>query len=113
MMEPIFLMDMFPQYDPPEHLLLRVCGLTIVTADINAPERSVSMQLSCDEYIPFRDLNEMARDICEIYGLRHLSMHMHYPAAQLHAMPDEDLMALFVRETSMNRGSLAVGVGWL
>jgi len=98
---------MFPDYVPPEHFGNVLSQAAIVAADIDPVSRQVEVCLHSPQYIPQRLLDEAAKEISSIYGLRTLSVIATYPADQLQCMDPEDLMALFVAHNSMCRGSLA------
>ena len=110
MSEQILFFNMFPDYHPPE-TMQTLAQATIVAADIDPQTRRVSVAIHSQAYIPLRILGEAARDIRELYGLNDLSLNPTYPEDQLHNMDPQDLMQLFVAETSMARGSLA-GAVW-
>ena len=102
---------MFPDYAPPEELLQALSQAAIVAADIDPERGRVDVAIHADTYIPQRHLDKVAQDLCQIYGLRSLTVTATYPADQLSRIEPEELMALFVRENSMHRGALA-GAQW-
>ena len=104
-------LNMFSMYEPPETLKSVLSQAAVVAADINAAARRVEVCLHASDYIPEALLAEAANRIRETYGLKELILTPTYPADQLHSMPPEDLMGLFVAKNSMNRGSLA-GARW-
>ena len=109
--EKIHLLNMFPDYEPPEPLKSFLSQVAIVAADIDPQSRSVEVCIESSQYISRRDLHQAETDIAALYGLRTLSLVGTYPADQMSCMDTEDLMALFVEENSMCRGSLA-GAKW-
>ena len=111
MNEIVYLVNMFPDYEPPEPLKTAVSQAAIVAADIDPDRRSVSVAVHSEIYIPQRLLNQFSKDICQIYGLRNLELTATHPADQLSAVEPEELMQLFVGRNSMTRGSLA-GATW-
>ncbi len=111
MEQKIYLTNMFPDYEPPEELIPALSQAAIVAADIHMEERSVHVLLHCDSYIPKRQLNLLAGEISQMYGLRRLMIDAAHPADQLHKIEKEELMNLFVSRNSMTRGSLA-GAKW-
>ena len=110
-MEEIYLLHMFPDYEPPEELRSALSQAAIVAADIFAEERSVQVALHSNRYIPQRLLDEAGRAISTLYGLRRLELMATHPADQLPCIEPEELMHLFVSRNSMTRGSLA-GARW-
>ena len=110
-MENVYLINMFPDYVPPEDLAMALSQAAIVAADIDPETRSVSVALHCENYIPQRLLNQAARDIASLYGLRQLDLTATHPETELHKIEPEELMMLFVSRNSMTRGSLA-GACW-
>ena len=109
--ETVYLLNMFPDYQPPEPLLGMLSQAAITAADIDPETRSVTVSFSTNTYIPQRLLGKATREIAAAYGLRRLTMEPVYPADQLQCMEPDDLMQLFVSENSMTRGSLA-GAKW-
>ena len=107
----VFFLDMFSDYQPPEHLVNVLSQAAVTAADIDAQERRVDVCLFSEKYIPQRFLEQASKEICGIYGLRILKLVAVHPAHQLSKMEPEELMQLFVRENSMNRASLA-GARW-
>ena len=111
MSEPVFFKNMFPGYMPPEPLEGVLPQAVIRVADIDPENRTVSVVLYADTYMPQRYLNQTADQIAASYGLKALELHAVHPADQLKKIEPEELMALFVAQDSMSRGSLA-GADW-
>ena len=104
-------LKMFSQYQPPESLLSELSQAAIVAADIDPSSGSVSVEIFSERYISQKDLEQVASEICGIYGLEKLQIDAKHPCHELHKVSIDDLMTLFVRENSMTRGSLA-GAQW-
>ena len=83
----------------------------IVAADIDPENRTVSVALHSESYIPQRLLDHAAREIGGLYGLRRLELTATHPETELQKVEDWELMQLFVSRNSMTRGSLA-GAKW-
>ncbi len=111
MAEQVTLLHMFSDYEPPEALKSALHQAAIVAADIDPETRKISVQVHSDKYIPQRLLDQAAQEMAAAYGLRSLSVTAHHPADQLSSVEPEELLALFVAENSMTRGSLA-GAQW-
>ena len=111
MKEKTYFLNMFSDYEPPETLINALSQAAIVAADIDPASRSVSAVLENDFYIPQRFLDQAAKDICELYGLRSMDLTAVHPASELSKVEPEELMNLFVGLNSMTRGSLA-GARW-
>ena len=107
----VLLLNMFPDYEPPEALKSAVSQAVIVAADIDPATRTVEVAIYSPDYIPYRYLNQFIRDVEGMYGLKQLRIQPTYPAARCSDMEPDDLMALFVAENSMTRGALA-GALW-
>ena len=112
MTDPVYFLHMFPDYEPPEELKSALSQAAIVAADIDAADRSVSVAVHSEGYIPGRLLDKAAKDITSLYGLRKLEITATHPASELHKIEPEELMQLFVNLNSMARGSLA-GAKWV
>ena len=107
MKEQVFFLNMFPDYVPPEGMQEALSQAAIVAADIDPAARRVEVAVFAEGYIPQRCLDTVAREIQSAYGLKTLSITATHPAAELTKVEPAELMALFVRENSMNRGALA------
>ena len=83
----------------------------IAAADISAEERSVHVVLHSESYIPQRLLDQTAKEISGLYGLRRMNLTATHPASELRKIEPEELRDLFVMYDSMARGSLA-GAKW-
>ena len=111
MSEQVFLLNMFPDYEPPEVLKSTLSQAAIVAADIDPSRGAVSIAAHAPQYIPKRLIDQTAKEIGHLYGLRFLTITVTHPEDQLHLIENEELLSLFVELNSMNRGSLA-GAGW-
>ena len=111
MNQKVYLTNMFPDYEPPEELKTALSQAAIVAADIDPEERSVSVVVYAQSYIPQRLLDQAGREISTMYGLRRMSLTASHPEGELHKIEPEELMSLFVSRNSMTRGSLA-GAKW-
>ena len=111
MSEQIRFLNMFPVYQPPEPILGIISQAVISGADIDPESRRVTVSIFCDTYIPQRILQQVSKEICSLYGLQELNIDAYHPAHQLSGIEPEELMAMFVAENSMTRGSLA-GAQW-
>ena len=111
MEEQVFLLNMFAEYEPAEEVREALSQAAIVAADIDPEQRAVSVAIHNGCYIPMAILDQAQKDIREIYQLKRVQIHATYPATELQKMPGEDLMALFVAQNAMTRGSLA-GAQW-
>ena len=111
MTEQVYFLNMFPDYAPPEELQEALSQAAVVAADVDPDTRTVSVAVHSADYIPTAFLQQAERDIAELYGLSHVEIVATHPAEQLHNIRNEDLIALFVAEDSMNMGSLA-GAVW-
>ena len=83
----------------------------IAAADISAEERSVHVVLHSESYISQRLLDQTAKEISGLYGLRRMNLTATHPASELQKIEPEELRDLFVMHDSMARGSLA-GAKW-
>ena len=111
MTEQIKFLNMFSDYKPPEDLQLALSQAAVVAADVDPVTRTVSVAVHSPNYIPDPVLQQLQRDIAELYGLSRMEIAATHPADQLQKIQFDELMELFVAEDSMNRGSLA-GAQW-
>ena len=111
MSKQISFLNMFSQYQPPEPLLSVLSQAAITAADIDPAARRIDAELYCDTYIPRRQMEKICDDICDVYSLRRLNLTATHPASELTKIEPEELMAMFVEQNSMARGSLA-GAKW-
>ena len=112
MPEQIYLLNMFPDYEPPEALQNALAQAAIVAADIDPERGSVRIAAHAEHYIPRRLIAQAESDIAGLYGLRQFALTVTHPENQLCLVEDEELRDLFVQINSMNRGSLA-GAKWI
>ncbi len=110
-MEKVYLFQMFPDYEPPEALHAALCQAAIAAADISAEDRLVHVVVHSEAYIPQRLMDQAAKEIAALYGLRRMTLTATHPGSELHKIEPEELMNLFVQRDSMARGSLA-GAKW-
>ena len=111
MEQKINLLNMFPDYEPPEQLLEVLSQAALVAADIDMENRRVHALIHSETYIPQRQLNQVSRDIGALYELRTLTIDSTHPKSELAKIEKEELMNLFVSRNSMTRGTLA-GAQW-
>ncbi len=111
MNERVSFLHMFPDYQPPESLHGMLSQAAVSAADIDPEERSVTIHISCDRYIPRRLLDEACGDICALYNLRNVKIIPTFPGTQLTEIEPVELMAMFVEQQPITRGALA-GATW-
>ena len=111
MKEQTYFLDMFSDYEPPEPLKSAISQAAIVAADIDPVGRGVQVAVFSQNYIPRRLLEMAEKDIAELYGLRYLQIRSTHPAEEVNKLEREELLAKFVQQNSMTRGSLA-GAQW-
>ncbi|MBQ7801662.1 MAG: PolC-type DNA polymerase III [Oscillospiraceae bacterium] len=103
---------MFPDYEPPEALEGALSQAAIVAADIDPAARKIHVAIQAEHYIPKRLLDQVAKEICQMYGLLGFELTAVHPATELHKIEPEELRDLFVVQNSMARGTLA-GAKWV
>ena len=107
MSEQVYLLNMFPDYEPPEVLKNALSQAAIVAADIDPQLGSVHIAAHALNYIPKRLLDQASQEICRLYGLKKMILTVTHPENQLSCIEEDELRDLFVELNSMNRGSLA------
>ncbi len=110
-MKQMKFLDMFSDYTPAEPDARVLDGITIRSGQIDYAQGAIFVELDADEYVSAQFLQEIAREVEFVYGLRRLETEIHYPPSQLEKIQPQELMALFVAENSMCMGSLA-GAKW-
>ena len=111
MSEIVLFLNMFTEYQPPEAMKDLLSQAAVAAADIDPAARKVSVAIHTPKYIPQRLLDQVAQSICDSYSLVAMELIATFPADQMSSIEPEELMAMFVRENSMCRGSLA-GAQW-
>ena len=111
MKETVYLLNMFPDYEPPEEIRKALSQAALVAVDIRPENRSVEVAAHTERYVPRRLTRQAERDILSLYGLRALEITLTHPAEELPKMEPEELRDLFVDLDPMTRGSLA-GAKW-
>ena len=66
----VYLLNMFPDYVPPEELQRALSQAAIVAADIDPETRGVFVAVHSDTYIPQRFFDTAGSDISKLYGLK-------------------------------------------
>ena len=107
MKEQVFFLNMFPDYEPPEELYEALSQAAVVAADIDPAAGRVEVALFSQSYIPQSQLDSVAGDLRNAYGLKKLTITAAHPASELSKVEPKELLTLFMRENSMNRGVLA------
>ena len=111
MSETVYLLNMFPDYEPPEEIRKALSQAALVAVDIRAENRSVEVAAHTDTYVPRRLTQQAEKDILSLYGLRNLEITLTHPATELSKIEPEELRDLFVDLDPMTRASLA-GAKW-
>ena len=110
-MDAIPILNMFPDYVPPEEIGSALSRAAIVAVDLDPQNKSVKVAAHAQTYIPMRLTERARRDIMALYELRSLDITITHPENQLTLVEPEELRSLFVERDSMTRGSLA-GAKW-
>ncbi len=107
MKEPVYFLQMFPDYEPPEALKSALSQAAIAAADIDPENRRVEVAIHSETYIPKLELDAAANSLRDSYGLKTLSITATHPASQLQYVTTQEIMHLFVEHNSMHRAALA------
>ena len=111
MSEHISLLNMFPDYVPPEALKDALNQAAIVAADIDPEKRRVTVTVQCRKYISEKNLEQIAIGVSNAYGLSGVTVLPEYDSDQISFVSPDDWMQLFMSQNSMARGVLA-GAQW-
>ena len=111
MKENLLLLDMFPDYEPPEEIRKVLSQAALVAVDLDPASRTVEAAAHAETYVPRRMTQQLEKELLELYGLNRLHIVLTHPAQELSKMEPEELRSLFVEQDSMTRGSLA-GAKW-
>ena len=111
MKENLLLLDMFPDYEPPEEIRKVLSQAALVAVDLDPASRTVEAAAHAETYVPLRMTQQLEKELLELYGLNRLHIVLTHPAQELSKMEPEELRSLFVEQDSMTRGSLA-GAKW-
>ncbi len=111
MTKPVYFLNMFPDYVPPEPLASVLSQAAIAAADIDPAGRTVEVAIHSETYIPKQELEAAAASIAAAYGLKKLILTATHPESQLHCVTAEELMHLFAEDNSIHRAALA-GAQW-
>ena len=74
MSQDVYLLNMFSEYEPPEALQDAFSQAAIVAADMDAALGSIHVAAHAPEYIPKRLIDQAAKEISRVYGLRKLNL---------------------------------------
>ena len=71
MSETVYLLNMFPDYEPPEEIRKALSQAALVAVDIRAENRSVEVAAHTDTYVPRRLTRQAEKDIspCTVCGI--------------------------------------------
>ena len=111
MKDQVLFFDMFAHFEPPEALKDAFSQAAITAADIDPETKRIAVEVFSEQYIPKNMIDKAQHQISSAYGLRQLQIQVVHPATELTAIEPEELLAMFVEENSMTRGSLA-GATW-
>ncbi len=109
----VFFLNMFSQYQPPEHLFPVLSQAAVSAADIDPVSRQVDVAVRFDRYVPEKDRELICQQVSQSYGLAAMKLQPVFEPNQLASVPPEDIMSLFMAEDSMARASLSgAGYNW-
>ena len=111
MSEQLYFLDMFSGYEPDDTLRQAIAPLQIVGAELDQAHRYIELTAFSQSYIPWRYIDQVKQDLCQLYLLNGLDILVSFPADQISRIDPEELKWMFVAENSMFRGSLA-GAAW-
>ena len=100
-MDAIPILNMFPDYVPPEEIGSVLSRAAIVAVDLDPQNKSVKVAAHAQTYIPMRLTERARRDIMALYELRSLDITITHPENQLTLVEPEELRSLFVERDSM------------
>ena len=72
MKETVFFLQMFSDYMPPEELKSYLDQAAVVSAQVDASARRVEITVFSEQYMPNRVLQQVSRDLMQLYGLPRL-----------------------------------------
>ena len=111
MKDKVRFLQMFSDYEPSEACRQFAEHAEVVCAQIDPENRRIQAQVCAPTYIPKRILLQTADEICKQYRLLSLELQPRFPPETVTAIEPEELMELFVGESSLTRASLA-GADW-
>ncbi len=85
-MEPVLLRELFPKYEPLEHMQDAYAQMQVTHAEIDSAARSVSLSLTSEVYIKQKDLDDMIRQLESAFALQKLQVQISYPPKLLKQM---------------------------
>ena len=86
MSEKILFFDMFPDYEPPQEHFQALSQAIILAADIDPATRRVEVAVFVPCYIPQKILDQVQKEIEELYGISLLKVNATYPEEELQNM---------------------------
>ena len=111
MTEQIDFLKMFSLYEPSAEYVALLSQAKIISAQIDPTDRSIAATIFSSVYMPQGVLDAAANGVALAYGLKNVNLNAKHPADQLSCIEPSELMAMFVDENPMTRGSLA-GAKW-
>ena len=80
MKENLFLLDMFPDYEPPEEIRKALSQAALVAVDLDPASRTVEAAAHAETYVPRRMTQQLEKELLELYGLNRLHIVLTHPA---------------------------------
>ena len=111
MAETVLFLNMFSDYEPPEALKSCLSQAAVLSAQIDAVSRRLSMTVRFPQYISDQELHEVSEQLEALYGLRSMELEPRFSPDQVSKLSGGDLMKLFTERSSICRASLA-GARW-
>jgi len=111
MNEIIYFLNMFSAYEPPEDIQEALSCAQVVAADVDPALGMITVHMHTPYYISAKRINEIAKTIQAVYGLRGMQLTASHPADQLRQIETAELVNVFTEANPINRGSLA-GADW-
>ena len=107
MEEKVTFLQVFSRYHPETPLSSLLECAQLEQAELDPTRGSICAELSCGAYIPAEQWDQITKAVTQLYGLRELTLALHYPLGELHRMEPEELTQLFAAETPMAKAVLA------
>ena len=111
-MKEIGFLNMFSDYIPSQSLRHVFDVATICAAEIDPNTRGIWARVRFPEYIPNKELFNIAKEIAAAYNLEHMYIDAQFPPSELCKIDPLELTQMFVERDSMSLGTLA-GAQWL
>ena len=103
-------LEMFFEYEPPEHLRPALAGAAVRHAEIDQEAHRVSLELELPSYVPAAELQGVSDVLQHLYGIAKMTLRPHFPPETLKDLAPAEIIRVLTAAYSPAMASLAGSV---